>query len=151
MRRLLAAVAMVLCAVVSAIAVAQTQVQAEWFTVAGNPLDPAVDTVQVDPVTIGFDGDGDGDSRPLSMRMNLRVNRSVERINWKKGPYRSYESQVVFDCQARRGAYLQVRYYMQPLWQGGPHNVADYRGNPRPMLFRDMEPNPVSRIVRPAG
>ena len=122
------------------------RVQTEWFTVAGNPADPVANTVQVDPVAIG----DEGDSRPAAKRMNVRVNRSAERVNWDNIPYRSYESQVVFDCQARRAAYVQARYYAQPLWQGEPHTVADYGGNPRPMLFRDMEPNPVSRIVRAA-
>ena len=37
-----------------------------------------------------------------------------------------------------------------PLWAGEPHNVTDYASNPRPVLFRDMEPNPTDRIVRAA-
>ncbi|RYF65274.1 MAG: hypothetical protein EOO22_22965 [Comamonadaceae bacterium] len=116
--------------------------QGEWFTVTGNPVDPTVDTVQVDPVALGIEG--------ATKTMNVRVNRSVPRVNWDKVPYRSYESQVVFDCQARRAGYVQARYFTQPLWQGEPHVVADYADNPRPMLFRDMEPNPTSRIVRAA-
>jgi hypothetical protein len=141
-----AAVVVVMAAAAASAAHAQTPLQIEWFTVAGNPGDPASSTVQVDPVAVGVEGD----SRPASKRMNVRVNRSAERVNWDNIPYRSYESQVVFDCQARRAAYVQARYYAQPLWQGEPHTVADYGGNPRPMLFRDMEPNPVNRIVRAA-
>lgn len=120
--------------------------QTEWFTVAGNAADPAANTVQVDPVAVSVEGD----AKPLSRTMNVRVNRSTDRVNWDNVSYRSYESQVVFDCQARRAAYVQARYYAQPLWQGEPHTVADYGGNPRPMLFRDMDPNPISRIVRAA-
>lgn len=146
-----ASVVMVMVMAVAAVTVAslahaQAPVQIQWFTVAGNPGDAASNTVQVDPVAIGVEGD----SRPASKRMNVRVNRSAERVNWDNIPYRSYESQVVFDCQARRAAYVQARYYARPLWQGEPHTVADYGGNPRPMLFRDMEPNPMNRIVRAA-
>ena len=144
--RLAGAVAVMVIAAAASVVHAQTPLQIEWFTVAGNPGDPASNTVQVDPVAIGVEGD----SGPASKRMNVRVNRSAERVNWDNIPYRSYESQVVFDCQARRAAYVQARYYAQPLWQGEPHTVADYGGNPRPMLFRDMEPNPVNRIVRAA-
>ncbi|MEB0057155.1 surface-adhesin E family protein [Variovorax sp. LG9.2] len=146
MRVRLAGAAVVVVMAAASAAHAQTPLQIEWFTVAGNPGDPASNTVQVDPVAIGVEGD----NRAASKRMNVRVNRSAERVNWDNIPYRSYESQVVFDCQARRAAYVQARYYAQPLWQGEPHTVADYGGNPRPMLFRDMEPNPVNRIVRAA-
>ncbi|MEB0113671.1 hypothetical protein QN397_20415 [Variovorax sp. RTB1] len=146
MRVRLAGAAVVVVMAAASAAHAQTPLQIEWFTVAGNPGDPASNTVQVDPVAIGVEGD----NRAASKRLNVRVNRSAERVNWDNIPYRSYESQVVFDCQARRAAYVQARYYAQPLWQGEPHTVADYGGNPRPMLFRDMEPNPVNRIVRAA-
>lgn len=114
----------------------------EWFTVTGNPMDAGANTVQVDPVALGIAG--------TTRTMNVRVNRSAPRLNWDKVPYRSYESQVVFDCQAGRAGYVQARYFTQPLWQGEPNVVADYRQNPRPMLFRDMEPNPTSRIVQAA-
>lgn len=144
--RLAGAAVAVAAVMVASVAHAQAPVQIQWFTVAGNPGDAASNTVQVDPVAIGVEGD----SRPASKRMNVRVNRSAERVNWDNIPYRSYESQVVFDCQARRAAYVQARYYARPLWQGEPHTVADYGGNPRPMLFRDMEPNPMNRIVRAA-
>lgn len=121
---------------------ANAQARADWFTVTGNPGDPSVDTVQVDPVALSSEG--------VTKTMNVRVSRAVPRVNWDKLPYRSYESQVVFDCQARRASYAQVRYFMEPLWRGEPSAVGDYTANPRPMLFRDMEPNPVSRIVRAA-
>ena len=116
--------------------------QGNWFTVTGNPSDPAVNTVQVDPIALGTEG--------ATKTMNVRVNRSTQRLNWDKVPYRSYESQVMFDCQNRRAGYVQARYFTEPLWQGEPSVVVDYTDNPRPMLFRDMEPNPVSRIVRAA-
>ncbi|MES2530245.1 MAG: surface-adhesin E family protein [Pseudomonadota bacterium] len=119
-----------------------TSTQAKWFTVAGNPTDAAADTVQVDPVALGVDG-------PLKT-MNLRVNRSTLRTNWEGVPYRSYESEVAFDCRARRADYRIVTYYMAPTWQGAPHLTTNYANDPKPMLFRDMAPNPTSRIIRAA-
>lgn len=116
--------------------------QTAWFTVTGNPKDPSADTVQVDPVAVTGEG--------ASKIMNIRVSRAKQRANWDKVPYRSYESQVVFDCQARKADYLLARYYMQPLWQGEVHARGDYARDPRPMLFRDVEPNPTTRIVRAA-
>ena len=122
--------------------VSAARAQGEWFTVTGNPSDSSVNTVQVDPVALATDG--------ATKTMNVRVNRSEQRLNWEKMPYRSYESQVVFDCQNRRAGYVQARFFLQPLWQGEPSVVSDYTDSPRPMLFRDMEPNPTNRIVRAA-
>lgn len=122
---------------------AQTQAKnADWFTVTGNPRDPTVNTVEVDPVAIGAAGG--------RKTMNVRVSRSEQRNNWEGVPYRSYESQVVFNCRAGTGQYLVATFYMAPLWQGTPHKTTDYAANPRPMLFRDVEPNPTERIVRAA-
>ena len=33
---------------------------------------------------------------------------------------------------------------------GDPHQTVDYSDKPRPMLFRDAQPNPTQRIVRAA-
>jgi hypothetical protein len=120
----------------------QAQTQTGWFTVTGNPDDAGVDTVQVDPVAIKTAGD--------MKTMKVRVSRSQPRINWDGVPYRSYESRVVFDCRAGRAGYLYASYYLEPLWRGAPHKDADYAGRPRPMLFRDVQPNPTERIVRAA-
>ncbi|QSI33915.1 hypothetical protein GNX71_31845 [Variovorax sp. RKNM96] len=117
--------------------------QSAWFTVVGDPQDKAADTVQVDP-------SGAAAAEPARQGMNLRVNRSTPRTNWEGVPYRSYESRVVFDCQARRASYVAARFYIEPLWQGEPHHVADYGDAPKPMLFRDMKQNPTARIVRAA-
>ncbi len=118
------------------------QAQSNWFTVTGNPRDPSVNTVQVDPVAVSSTAD--------RKTMNLRVSRSAPRVNWDGVPYRSYESQVAFDCRARKAEYRVATYYSEPLWAGEPVIAADYADKPRPMLFRDMEPNPTYRIVRAA-
>jgi hypothetical protein len=121
---------------------ASAAAQADWFTVAGNPDDPTVNTVQVDPVAIKVAG--------ARRTMNVRVSRSQDRANWEGVPYRSYEARVVFDCRARKADYRLARFYMEPLWQGEAHKETDYSDNPKPMRFLDVEPNPTERIVRAA-
>lgn len=116
--------------------------QPGWFTVVGDPLDKAADTVQVDPDRVA--------DAASAKTMNLRVNRGKSRFNWDGVPYRSYESRVVFDCQSRRASYVAARFYIEPLWQGEPHQVVDYAEAPKPVLFLDMKPNPTARIVRAA-
>ena len=118
------------------------QAQSNWFTVAGNPSDPAVDTVQVDPVSIFHEREG--------RVMSVRVSRSTARRNWEGVGYRSYESEVVFDCRTRRAHYRQANFHDAPLWQGAAHTRTDYTNDPKPMLFLDMAPNPTQRIVRAA-
>lgn len=116
--------------------------QPGWFTVVGDPLDEVADTVQVDPDRVA--------SLESPKAMNLRVNRAARRLNWDGIAYRSYESRVVFDCQAGRASYVAARYYIEPRWQGKPHHEADYTDAPKPVAFRDMKPNPTARIVRAA-
>lgn len=116
--------------------------QTNWFTVTGNPADAGVDTVEVDPVAIRSE-------RELKT-MNMRVSRSAERRNWDGLPYRSYESRVVFDCRARKASYVEATFFAMPLWRGTPKPTIDYSANPRPMLFRDIEPNPTQRLIRAA-
>jgi hypothetical protein len=113
-----------------------------WFTVVGDPTQPDSETVQVDPVAL----DTDDDTRT----MGLRVNRSQEHRNWDEVPYRSYESRVLINCRAHRAHYLEATFYSEPLWQGNPHQAANYRKSPKPMLFSGMTPNPVERIIRAA-
>ena len=120
--------------------------QPGWFTVTGDPQDKLADTVQVDPDRVTLQ-DTPGDA---AKAMNLRVSRAAQRVNWDGIPYRSYESRVVFDCQAGRASYVAARFYAQPLWQGEPHRSADYSDAPKPVRFLDMKPNPTGRIVRAA-
>ncbi len=123
-------------------AVSQVPAKADWFTVTGNPQDPSVNTVEVDPVAVNAAGE--------RKTINVRVSRSEQRFNWGGVPYRSYESQLVFDCRANEARYLVASFYIEPPWQGTPHKTTDYAGNPRSMLFRDVEPDPTQRIVRAA-
>jgi hypothetical protein len=121
---------------------AGVQAQSNWFTVAGNPADPNVDTVQVDPVAVYRED--------AARVMSLRVSRATPRRNWEGVGYRSYHSEVVFDCRTRRAHYRQASFYAEPLWRGDLLIHTDYRSDPKPMLFKDMVPNPTQRIVRAA-
>lgn len=121
---------------------AAVQAQSNWFTVAGNPNDPNVDTVQVDPVAVYRED--------AARVMSVRVSRATPRRNWEGVAYRSYHSEVVFDCRTRRAHYRQASFYADPLWRGDVHTRTDYRSDPKPMLFKDMAPNPTQRIVRAA-
>ena len=121
----------------------QARGQGGWFTVMGDPADATVDTVEVDPVPLIAHQD--------LRTMRVRVHRAVQRTNWDGVPYRSYESQVLFDCTHRSARYVSITYYMQPAWKGQAHKTVIYtRLDPRWMEFRDIQPNPHARIVRAA-
>ena len=130
------------CLLGLALVVTGGHAQGAWFTVSGDPANATVDTVQVDPVPIGTTGD--------ARTMHVRVSRSMERRNWDGDAYRSYESRVVFDCRGRRAEYVQASFYSEPLWRGVPFVHRDYSADPKPMLFRDAQPNPTARIIRAA-
>lgn len=111
-----------------------------WLTIIGDPTNAVVDTIQVNPIPVSVSGD--------LRTMRVRVNRLSERNNWDGIPYRSYESSVLFDCASNTARYLEIRFYMQPLWLGQPHTSVAYSSNmPRWMLFGGVEPSPYQRII----
>jgi surface-adhesin protein E len=114
----------------------------EWFTVVGNPQDPNVNTVEIDPVVAA--------TPDVRKNMYVRVNRSRSRVNWENLPYRSYEARIAFDCAAKKADFVIVTFYPEPLWTGFPVITTDYSDKPRPMELRDIEPNPLERIIRAA-
>jgi len=117
--------------------------QTAWLTVLGDRDDPAVNTIEVDPVPVAV-------SEGLRT-MRVRVSRSRDRTSWDGVPYRSYVSEVVFDCASRTARYSSLAFYRQALWGGEPHSTAVYtKANPRPMQFVDVNPNPTARIIRAA-
>jgi len=114
-----------------------------WLTVTGDPSNPAVNTIQVDPTPLEAHGN--------VRAMLVRVSRSQTRTSWDGVPYRSYESRVLFDCQQMTARYQRIRYFMAPGWAGASHRTVDYsQGEPRWMLFRDVAPNPNQRIIHAA-
>lgn len=117
--------------------------QTYWLTVLGDPHDVTVDTVEVDP-------------RPLSVNAQLRtlrvrVNRAAPRASREGVPYRSFESQVVFDCANMTARYAVITYYMLPVWRGPSHMTSHFpESQPRWVEFRSLQPNPTARIIRAA-
>jgi hypothetical protein len=117
--------------------------QNSWFNVLGDPRDPNVNTIEVDPTPVAVNGD--------LKTMKIRVSRSVQRTSWDGVPYRSYTSTVVFDCANKKAQYQSLDFYMEPAWKGASHKTSIYTADvKRPMEFRDVTPNPTQRLVRAA-
>ena len=116
--------------------------QGTWLTVLGDPANPVVNTIQVDPTPLSVTDGG--------RVLKVRVSRSADRTSWDGVPYRSYESTVLFDCVNNTARYMRITYYKQPAWNGAAKAV-DYGPTvPRWMQFREVEPNPHERIVHAA-
>ncbi len=119
--------------------------QDSWFNVIGDPHDIQQNTVEVDVVPISSTPDG------LVRTMRLRVSRSEQRKSWDGIPYRSYLSQVEFNCRDRTARYINLTYFMQPGWMGESHASSTHPASrPRWMRFVDMNPNPTERLIRAA-
>jgi hypothetical protein len=120
-----------------------THAATEWLTITGDPNDPTVNTIEVDPVPIAVNGDG--------RTLRVRVSRSAQRVSWDGVPYRSYVSEVVFECSKHQARYTSLVFYLQPDWLGEPHKTALYpKTVMRRMQFTDVDPNPTTRIIRAA-
>ena len=117
--------------------------QGAWFTVLGDPANPAINTIQVDPAPVEVSGN--------TRKLRVRVNRSADRTSWDGVPYRSYDSTVLFDCVGNTARYVQIQYYKQPVWKGTMYKSVNYNDVvPRWMAFKEVEPNPNERIVQAA-
>ena len=117
--------------------------QTAWFNIMGDPEDAAVNTVEVDPTPVSVNG---------SIRaLQVRVSRSADQLGWEGVAYRSYVSEVVFDCANNSTRYAWIDFYTLPGWKGEPHKRSVYaESETRPLQFLDVEPNPYRRIVRAA-
>lgn len=121
------------------------QAQTAWFNVMGDPENETVNTIEVDPTPVFISISGG------TRIMRIRVSRSADRVSRDGVPYRSYVSEVLFDCASNTARYVSIDYYRQPAWKGEPYQRSLYpQGEPRPMQFRDVEPNPYRRIIRAA-
>lgn len=114
-----------------------------WLTVVGDVDDAASDTVQVDPTLKAVNGE--------LRSMAIRVNRASMRTSPDGVLFRSYIAQVEFNCLKAEARFQTVSYFLSPLWHGVAHRTVVFTpANARLMRFRDMDPNPVERIVRAA-
>ncbi|MDB5846212.1 MAG: hypothetical protein JWP79_3522 [Polaromonas sp.] len=115
----------------------------DWFTVMGDAAKESVNTIEVDPTPVSVTG-------PTRI-LRVRVSRSEDRVSWDGEPYRSYVSDVLFDCPSNTARYLSIDFYRLPAWKGEPYLRRVYsQDEPRLMQFRDVEPNPHLRIIRAA-
>jgi hypothetical protein len=119
------------------------QAGTDWFNVMGDAADESVNTIEVDPTPVSITG--------ATRIMRVRVSRSEDHVNWDGISYRSYVSDVLFDCPHDVARYLSIDYYRLPGWKGEPYLRQVYsQAEPRLMQFRDVEPNPDRRIIRAA-
>lgn len=114
-----------------------------WFTVMGDPANPDVNTIEVNPVPLEISDAG--------RTMRIRVSRSTQRTSWDGIAYRSYTATVAVNCSDGRAQYLSLNFHRDPLWRGTAYRTSVFtREQQRPMLFLDVEPNPTQRIIRAA-
>jgi hypothetical protein len=124
-------------------AAASAHGEAQWFTIEGEVRQPGADVFEVDTRSLSRDGD--------QRSMALRVSRGASRTSWDGVPYRSYTSEVVFDCALQTARYKWLAFYLLPLWEGPVHKTSHYTADEvRPMLFVGSEPNPAQRIINAA-
>lgn len=136
-------IVLVSCLLCTYAAHGQVHADTNWFNVTGDAADAGANTVEVDPVPIEVSGD--------LRTMRVRVSRATERKNWEGVTYRSYVSEVVFDCARKTARYRSITFYMQPAWRGEVSTRSSYSDTePRAMEFRDITPNPTARLLRAA-
>lgn len=117
--------------------------QSDWLTVVGYPDDPVIDTVQVQLEPRSANAD--------MQNVNLRVNRAATRTSTDGVVFRSFVATAEVDCTAKKGRFTSAAFYTLPLWRGDPHKSFSFPpAQVRPMLFRDITPNPTERIIRAA-
>ncbi|WP_415267972.1 surface-adhesin E family protein [Acidovorax sacchari] len=113
----------------------------EWLTIHGFPEVPDGDLVQINPTAQHWQD---------QVAVDLRVSRSGMRINYRNVPYRSYQGMAVFDCVRRKGWYLSLQYYQEPLWRGPVTARLDFKEHEAPVTFAGMPGEPADKLVRAA-
>jgi hypothetical protein len=113
-----------------------------WFTVLGDIGDTSVDTVQVAPDTVAAFAD--------LRAMTIRTSRGRLRTGFDGASYRSYVAQVHVDCDSRIARFKQLDLFAAPMWTGARREFRYADAEMPRMVFKDMQPNPVERIVQAA-
>jgi hypothetical protein len=113
-----------------------------WLTVVGNAADPDINTILIDPTPVDVKG---------HLRwMTLRLNRAKQRTSTDGIVFRSFVSVIEFDCDKRTARFTKTQFYNGPLWTS-PGRAMDYPASMvRPMVFREIEPNPSERVIKAA-
>jgi len=122
---------------------ALAQAETRWLTIAGDPEDPAVHTVEVDPAQLR----GDSQTRLLHIRVNLP--RPAQQL--APTPYRSFEATIRLDCTSNTAQYDALLLYAQPDWKGEPLKAVPPDDEAlRTVRFPDADPDPTPRIIKAA-
>lgn len=113
-----------------------------WLTVIGSADDPDVNTIQIDPTPLDVQG---------HLRwMTLRLNRPKQRTSTDGIVFRSFVSVIEFDCDKRTARFTKTQFYNGPLWTS-PGRTMNYPASMvRPVVFREIEPNPRERVIKAA-
>lgn len=112
-----------------------------WFTLADEPGISTGNVVQVRPEPISMDD---------RVMLQLRVSRDTLRTSFRGQKYRSYDAQVVINCNSRKAWYLWLSYYAEPRWSGPAVGREDYTEGQAPVLFRGMPGEPYKRMISAA-
>ncbi len=130
----------VLIALTGSCAVASTDVV--LFTILGNPADPNADTILIDPTPVEVKG-------PFRW-MTLHMNRARQRVSTDGISFRSFTSIVEFNCDKGTARFAKTQFYNDPLWTSPGQSFNYPPTMVRPMAFRDVNPNPVERVIKAA-
>ena len=114
-----------------------------WLVVHGDEANSAANMIKVNPEPVAINGD--------KRVMRVRVSRSAERTTRDGVSFRSFDSNVLFDCAQKTARFVSVDFYAQPQWRGESFKTETYLATDvRSMEFRDVQPNPRDRIIRAA-
>jgi len=113
-----------------------------WLTLAGDASRADRDSVQVMADSVSLNG--------TTGALQLRVSRAAERDAYDSLPYRSYIGWIKVDCTQRVGRFQQLQYYSDALWTGEARVVNFTEPNLPLLMFKDMQPNPTTRLIRAA-
>lgn len=112
-----------------------------WFTLHGDPDEPAKNLVQVLPEPVGVD------QRVL---LDLRVSRDTVRTSFNGQRYRSYYAKVVVHCTDRTAWYLSLSYYGLPQWEGKVLSREQHAPGSAPVLLKDVPGEPYKGMIAAA-
>lgn len=116
--------------------------EVSWLTVIGSADDPDVDTILIDPTPL--------ETKGRLRWMTLRMNRAKQRTSTDGYVFRSFATVVEFDCEKLTARFTKTQFYDGPLWTA-PGRAMEYPPwMVRPMVFREIEPNPRERVIKAA-
>lgn len=134
-----------LCATVACsagVAHAQGQPEADdWLTIHGFPEQVQGDLIQVSPTPVPWQD---------RFTIEVRASRSTLRDGYHHHPYRSFKAVAVIDCTFRKGWYLTIQYYTQPMWQGPSSDKKEFRENQAPVAFNGIPGEPSRKLIAAA-